>query len=140
MTKEPNQKIQRALISVSNKEGVDSFCSFLVKEFNIEIISTGGTLKALKEAGIEAIEISNFTEFPEIMDGRVKTLHPKVHAGICHGSIGSLEKIGFRPLIINFFILKPSFKDLRTNNGYFLLLSSLQFLAIRLVKVISARV
>ena len=82
MTKEPNQKIQRALISVSNKEGLDSFCSFLVKEFNIEIISTGGTLKALKEAGIEAIEISNFTEFPEIMDGRVKTLHPKVHAGI----------------------------------------------------------
>ena len=52
MTKEPNQKIKRALISVSNKEGIESFCSFLVKEFNIEIISTGGTLKALKEAGM----------------------------------------------------------------------------------------
>ena len=82
MTKEPNQKIKRALISVSNKEGIESFCSFLVKEFNIEIISTGGTLIALKEAGIKTLEISNFTGFPEIMDGRVKTLHPKVHAGI----------------------------------------------------------
>ena len=82
MTKEPNQKIKRALVSVSNKEGVDSLCSFLVKEFNIEIVSTGGTLNTLRKAGIKALEVADFTGFPEIMDGRVKTLHPKVHAGI----------------------------------------------------------
>jgi len=74
--------IKRALISVSNKVGLVDFCSFLVKEFGIEIISTGGTLKVLEEANIKVIDISEFTEFPEMMDGRVKTLHPRVHGGI----------------------------------------------------------
>ena len=79
---ETTAPIQRALISVSNKSGLVEFCRSLTKEFNVEIISTGGTLKALEEAGISAIEISQFTNFPEMMDGRVKTLHPKVHGGI----------------------------------------------------------
>ena len=79
---ETTAPIQRALISVSNKSGLVDFCRSLSEEFNVEIISTGGTLKVLEEAGISAIEISQFTNFPEMMDGRVKTLHPKVHGGI----------------------------------------------------------
>ena len=75
-------KIRTALVSVSNKTGLVEFCRSLVEEFEIKIISTGGTLKALKEAKVNAIEISEFTDFPEMMDGRVKTLHPKVHGGI----------------------------------------------------------
>ena len=79
---ETTAPIQRALISVSNKSGLVDFCRSLSEEFHVEIISTGGTLKVLEEAGISAIEISQFTNFPEMMDGRVKTLHPKVHGGI----------------------------------------------------------
>ncbi len=74
--------IKRALISVSDKVGLVDFCSFLVDEFSVELIATGGTLKTLKKANVKAVEISQFTEFPEMMDGRVKTLHPKVHGGI----------------------------------------------------------
>lgn len=76
-----NPKIQRALISVSDKTGLIEFAKFL-HEQKIEIISTGGTAKALRDAGINVVDISNFTGFPEIMDGRVKTLHPKVHGGL----------------------------------------------------------
>ncbi len=79
---ETTAPIQRALISVSNKTGLVEFCRSLIEEFNVEIVSTGGTLKVLEEADINAIEISQFTNFPEMMDGRVKTLHPKVHGGI----------------------------------------------------------
>ncbi len=79
---ETTAPIQRALVSVSNKTGLVEFCRSLTEEFNIEIISTGGTLKVLEEASISAVEISQFTNFPEMMDGRVKTLHPKVHGGI----------------------------------------------------------
>jgi len=79
---ETAEPIQRALISVSNKTGLVEFCRSLTEEFKVEIISTGGTLKTLEEANISALEISQFTNFPEMMDGRVKTLHPKVHAGI----------------------------------------------------------
>ena len=79
---ETTAPIQRALISVSNKSGLVEFCRSLTEKFNVEIISTGGTLKALEEASISAVEISQFTNFPEMMDGRVKTLHPKVHGGI----------------------------------------------------------
>ena len=77
-----NPKIKRALVSVSNKEGVVEFCSFLQEKHQVEIISTGGTLRTLLDSGVKAIDISNFTGFPEMMDGRVKTLHPKIHAGI----------------------------------------------------------
>ena len=71
----------RALISVSDKTGIVEFAKELVN-LGIEIISTGGTYKKLKEEGIEAIEISELTGFPECLDGRVKTLHPIVHAGL----------------------------------------------------------
>lgn len=72
---------KRALVSVSDKTGVVDFCKGLVKN-GFEIISTGGTAKALKEAGLEVIGISDITGFPECLDGRVKTLHPNVHAGL----------------------------------------------------------
>jgi phosphoribosylaminoimidazolecarboxamide formyltransferase/IMP cyclohydrolase len=74
-------KIKRAVVSVSNKSGLSELTPFL-KSYNIEILSTGGTKKYLDGIGINPIEISAYTGFPEIMDGRVKTLHPKVHGGI----------------------------------------------------------
>ncbi len=82
MAQTANPKIKRALVSVSDKDGIVDFCSSLSDDFGIEIISTGGTLKTLLDAGINAIDISKYTGFPEMMDGRVKTLHPKVHGGI----------------------------------------------------------
>ena len=72
---------KRALVSVSDKAGVVDFCKGLV-ENGFEIISTGGTAKTLKEAGLDVIGISDITGFPECLDGRVKTLHPNVHAGL----------------------------------------------------------
>ena len=75
------QKISRCLISVSDKKNLIELAKFLTEK-NIEIISTGGTYKALRENNIPAIEISDFTNFPEIMDGRLKTLHPLVHGGL----------------------------------------------------------
>ena len=71
----------RALISVSDKTGIIELAKELT-DLGIEIISTGGTYKKLKEEGIQAIEISELTGFPECLDGRVKTLHPVVHAGL----------------------------------------------------------
>jgi phosphoribosylaminoimidazolecarboxamide formyltransferase/IMP cyclohydrolase len=73
--------IKRALISVSDKTGIIDFARTL-KQFDVEIISTGGTAKALREAGIDVRDISDVTGFPEMMDGRVKTLHPRVHGGL----------------------------------------------------------
>jgi phosphoribosylaminoimidazolecarboxamide formyltransferase/IMP cyclohydrolase len=73
--------IRRALISVSDKTGLIDFAKFLAEQ-NVEILSTGGTAKALREAGVVVKEVSDHTGFPEIMDGRVKTLHPKIHGGI----------------------------------------------------------
>ena len=72
---------KRALVSVSDKAGIVDFCKGLVK-YGFEIISTGGTAKALKDAGLKVIGISEITGFPECLDGRVKTLHPNVHAGL----------------------------------------------------------
>ena len=74
-------KIRKALISVSNKKNLKNLLSILNK-FKIQIISSGGTYKEIKKLGYECIEVSNFTNSPEILEGRVKTLHPKIHAGI----------------------------------------------------------
>jgi phosphoribosylaminoimidazolecarboxamide formyltransferase/IMP cyclohydrolase len=73
--------IRRALISVSDKEGLVPFAQKLAA-MGVELLSTGGTAKALKAAGVAVRDVSDYTGFPEIMDGRVKTLHPKVHGGI----------------------------------------------------------
>ena len=74
-------KPKTALISLSDKTGLEELIKFLVSE-NVKMLSTGGTFKAIKEITSEVIEVSDFTGFEEMMNGRVKTLHPKIHAGI----------------------------------------------------------
>jgi phosphoribosylaminoimidazolecarboxamide formyltransferase/IMP cyclohydrolase len=75
------KKIKRALISLSDKSDLNKLLLTLLK-FKIEIISSGGTYKEIKKLKFSCIEVSEFTGFPEILDGRVKTLHPKIHGGI----------------------------------------------------------
>src|SRR5512147_776726 len=74
-------QITRALISVSDKTGIIEFSKALAG-YDVEILSTGGTAKMLREAGLSVKDVSEFTGFPEMLDGRVKTLHPKVHGGL----------------------------------------------------------
>src|SRR6266404_1276918 len=74
-------RIQRALLSVFDKSGLIPFAKTLA-EAGVELISTGGTAKALREAGLAVTDLSAYTGFPEMMDGRVKTLHPKIHGGL----------------------------------------------------------
>ena len=83
--------VRRALISVSDKRGLIPFVTGL-RELGVEILSTGGTCRALREAGIDVIEVSEKTGFPEIMDGRVKTLHPTIHGGLL-GRRGTDEEV-----------------------------------------------
>jgi phosphoribosylaminoimidazolecarboxamide formyltransferase/IMP cyclohydrolase len=95
-------KIKRALISVSDKTGLLDFARGLAG-FGVEIISTGGTAKTLQKAGIPVVEISEFTGSPEILDGRVKTLHPKVHGGLLYlrenaEHVATAEKHGIAPI------------------------------------------
>ncbi|MEM9211240.1 MAG: bifunctional phosphoribosylaminoimidazolecarboxamide formyltransferase/IMP cyclohydrolase [Pseudomonadota bacterium] len=98
--------IKRALISVSDKTGLVELCTALSKN-GIEIISTGGSFKAIKEAGLNVIAVDSVTGFPEIMDGRVKTLHPKIHGGLLakrgdrgHVDAASRHEIGFIDLLV----------------------------------------
>jgi phosphoribosylaminoimidazolecarboxamide formyltransferase/IMP cyclohydrolase len=100
--------VRRALVSVSDKRGLIPFVSGL-SELGVEILSTGGTCKALREAGLEVIEVSEKTGFPEIMDGRVKTLHPVIHGGLL-GRRGTDEAVmtehGIEPidlLVVNLY-------------------------------------
>ncbi|MEO3434553.1 bifunctional phosphoribosylaminoimidazolecarboxamide formyltransferase/IMP cyclohydrolase [Inquilinus sp. CAU 1745] len=82
MTAQPaSRPIERALISVSDKEGIVDFARFLADR-GVQILSTGGSARALAEAGVPVKEVSEHTGFPEIMDGRVKTLHPRIHGGL----------------------------------------------------------
>ena len=78
-----NLKVKNALVSVSNKENLTSLLKTL-KKFNINIISSGGTYASIRKKGYQCTELSNYTGFKEMLDGRVKTLHPKIHAGILH--------------------------------------------------------
>jgi phosphoribosylaminoimidazolecarboxamide formyltransferase / IMP cyclohydrolase len=104
------RKIHRALISVSDKTGIVDFALEL-KSFGVEIISTGGTAKALREAGIDVLDVADLTGFPEMMDGRVKTLHPKVHGGLLAlrdnpEHMAAMEKHGIEPIdmvVINLY-------------------------------------
>src|SRR5215207_3733763 len=75
------RRITRALLSVSDKSGLIDFARALAG-YGIELVSTGGTAKALSDAGLKVVDVSELTGFPEMMDGRVKTLHPKVHGGL----------------------------------------------------------
>ncbi|HNT68132.1 MAG TPA: hypothetical protein PKK79_03130 [Syntrophorhabdaceae bacterium] len=74
-------RIKRAVVSVSNKSGLNDLATCL-KDYGAEVLSTGGTKKYLEGLGLNPLEVSSYTGFPEIMDGRVKTLHPKIHGGI----------------------------------------------------------
>ena len=95
-------KMQRALISLTDKSGIEIFARQL-QDLGIEILSTGGTAKKMRENGITVKDVSEFTGFPEMLDGRVKTLHPKVHGGILYlrGNASHEEQIaahGLQPI------------------------------------------
>lgn len=108
--------IKRALISVSDKAGIVEFASAL-SQLNIEILSTGGTSKLLREANIPVRDVSDVTGFPEIMDGRVKTLHPKVHGGILglraeHSMIAKQHDIEWIDLVVvNLYPFKATIEN-----------------------------
>jgi phosphoribosylaminoimidazolecarboxamide formyltransferase/IMP cyclohydrolase len=109
--------IRRALISVSDKTGIVDFARELTR-FNVEIISTGGTAKALRDAGINVRDISDVTGFPEMMDGRVKTLHPRVHGGLLAirdnaEHVAALEQHGIQPIdmvVVNLYPFAETIK------------------------------
>lgn len=94
--------MRRALVSVTNKDGVVDFAKGLEK-LGFEIVSTGGTLKALKDGGVKAIGIEEVTGFPEILNGRVKTLHPKVHGGLLYrrddeNHVATIQEMDITPI------------------------------------------
>ncbi len=96
------RKIKRALISVSDKTGIIDFAKELAN-FGIQIISTGGTAKSLREAGLTVTEVAEITNFPEMMDGRVKTLHPKIHGAFLalrdnENHVQSMTEHGIEPI------------------------------------------
>jgi phosphoribosylaminoimidazolecarboxamide formyltransferase / IMP cyclohydrolase len=113
-------KVQRALISVSNKWNLEPFARGLI-DLGIEIISTGGTAKFLTDAGIPITPVSEVTGFPEIMDGRIKTLHPAVHAGILadrrvHEHMRALQELKIKPIDLVVVNLYP-FEDTAEKRG-----------------------
>src|SRR5215213_1473335 len=96
------RKIKRALISVSDKTGILEFAKELTS-FGVQIISTGGTAKTLRENGIAVTEVADITNFPEMMDGRVKTLHPKIHGAFLalrdnENHVASMQEHGIEPI------------------------------------------
>lgn len=109
--------IRRALISVSDKTGIVDFARELTS-FNVEIISTGGTAKTLRDAGVSVRDISDITGFPEMMDGRVKTLHPRVHGGLLAirdnaEHVAALEQHGIQPIdlvVVNLYPFAETIK------------------------------
>ena len=109
--------IQRALISVSDKTGIVDFARELTR-FNVEIISTGGTAKTLRDAGISVRDISEITGFPEMMDGRVKTLHPRVHGGLLavrdnEEHVAAMQEHGIEPIDLVVVNLYPFAETIR---------------------------
>src|SRR5512133_2699796 len=104
-------RIQRALLSVSDKAGLAALAQTLA-EAGVELISTGGTAKALREAGLKVTDLSSYTGFPEMLDGRVKTLHPKVHGGLLYirgnaGHEAAVEQHGIQPIDLVLVNLYP---------------------------------
>src|SRR6185437_45364 len=105
-----SRRITRALLSVSDKTGLVDFAKTLAGH-NIELVSTGGTAKALKDAGLKVLDVAELTGFPEMMDGRVKTLHPKVHGGLLavrtdKKHAAEMETHGIKPidlLVVNLY-------------------------------------
>jgi phosphoribosylaminoimidazolecarboxamide formyltransferase/IMP cyclohydrolase len=110
-------KIIRALISVSNKKGIAAFARALEKQ-GIDIISTGGTADLLRKEGVPVRDISSFTDFPEVLEGRVKTLHPRVHGGLLYKRGNELhekqaKECGFQPIdlvVVNLYPFEATIK------------------------------
>ncbi len=108
-------KIKRALISVTDKTGVAEFAKAL-HEMGVEIISTGGTARVIREAGVPVTDVSEVTGFPEMLDGRVKTLHPKIHGGILAirsnpAHMRQLEEHGIKPIdlvVVNLYAFEKT--------------------------------
>jgi len=104
------RRITRALLSVSDKSGLVGFAKALA-DYDIELVSTGGTAKALKDAGLAVVDVAELTGFPEMMDGRVKTLHPKVHGALLavrgnKDHAASMQTHGIKPidlLVVNLY-------------------------------------
>lgn len=111
----PAARIRRAILSVTDKSGLVDFARKLAA-LDIELISTGGTAKLLRDSGIAVKEISELTGFPEMLDGRVKTLHPKVHGGILHrredpGHIAAVKQHGIQPIdmvVVNLYAFEKT--------------------------------
>jgi phosphoribosylaminoimidazolecarboxamide formyltransferase / IMP cyclohydrolase len=111
------RKIKRALVSVSDKTGVIDFVRSLAN-FGVEIISTGGTARTLRDAGLKVIDVSEVTGFPEMMDGRVKTLHPKVHGGLLAlrdnpEHVAAMQQHGIKPIDMVVVNLYPFAETIR---------------------------
>src|ERR1700731_4423180 len=112
-------KIKRALISVSNKKGVAAFARALEKQ-GVDIISTGGTAEVLRKEGVPVRDISSFTDFPEVLEGRVKTLHPRVHGGLLYKRGNELhekqaKECGFQPIdlvVVNLYPFEATVQKL----------------------------
>jgi phosphoribosylaminoimidazolecarboxamide formyltransferase/IMP cyclohydrolase len=110
-----NKHVRRALLSVTDKSGLVDFAQELTKH-GVELVSTGGTAKALREAGLAVRDISELTGFPEMLDGRVKTLHPKVHGGILHirenaQHVGAVKDHGIEPIdmvVVNLYAFEKT--------------------------------
>ena len=116
-------KIKKAIISVSDKTGILDFAKELNK-LGIEILSTGGTAKILKQNNIPVTEISAYTGFPEIMDGRVKTLHPKIHGGILAirdnpEHMNKIKELGIEPIDMIVVNLYPFEKTIEKKDATF---------------------
>jgi phosphoribosylaminoimidazolecarboxamide formyltransferase/IMP cyclohydrolase len=111
------RKIKRALISVSDKSGIIEFARAL-RDFGVEIISTGGTAKILREAGIDVRDVSDVTGFPEMMDGRVKTLHPRIHGALLAlrnnaEHVAAMQAHGIEPIdmvVVNLYPFEQTIK------------------------------
>ncbi|MCK4738684.1 MAG: bifunctional phosphoribosylaminoimidazolecarboxamide formyltransferase/IMP cyclohydrolase [Deltaproteobacteria bacterium] len=112
------KKIKRAIISVTNKDGIKEFATKL-SEMGVEIISTGGTAKLLSDGGVDVIAINDVTGFPEMMDGRIKTLHPKIHGGILAvrdnaDHVKKMDEFDITPIdmvVVNLYAFEETIKD-----------------------------
>jgi phosphoribosylaminoimidazolecarboxamide formyltransferase/IMP cyclohydrolase len=112
------KQVRRALLSVTDKSGLVPFVEKLA-QLGVELVSTGGTARALREAGLTVLDISDLTGFPEMLDGRVKTLHPKVHGGILHirenpAHRAAVEAHGIQPIdmvVVNLYAFEKTAAD-----------------------------
>ena len=117
------QKIKTALISLSDKSNLEIILSTL-KKYNVKIISSGGTFKSIKKLGYNCTEVSKYTGFNEMLDGRVKTLHPKIHAGILHDRSNKRHKKEMLKnkfpsidlIIVNFYPFQKVVKSQKDNS------------------------